>query len=165
VQTIPELNIEIHPITQKALDLFVEKVIEHQGDNLLKIILYGSVARGEANEDSDIDVLIILKECPLIIKEEIWDLSSDVMWDMKFDVNAYLQALPISIESSRGLNFYGLMLNVNKEGVILYDTAQSTGDYSGTEFVTKEEMEKVISEAKVFFDNTKKLISKYKVEQ
>jgi len=40
-----------------------------------------------------------------------------------------------------------------------------TGDYSGTEFVTKEEMEKAISGAKEFLDNTKKLIAEFKLVQ
>jgi len=120
VQTISEIDVEIHPITQKALDLFVEKVIELQGDNLSKIILYGSVARGEANENSDIDVLVILKECNFKNKEEIWGISADVMWDMDFNKNAYLQALPMSEENSKGLGFYALMHNVNREGVVLY---------------------------------------------
>ena len=39
------------------------------------------------------------------------------------------------------------------------------GDYSGIEFVTKEEMEKSISEAKLFLNNTKKLIAEFKLEQ
>jgi predicted nucleotidyltransferase len=121
MRTLPEFDIDIHPITQKALDLFIEKIKDHEGENLSKIILYGSVARGEANEDSDIDVLVILKECLFKNKKAIWSISSDVILDMNFDENAYLQALPMSIVSSLGLDFYTLMHNVNREGVILYD--------------------------------------------
>jgi len=40
-----------------------------------------------------------------------------------------------------------------------------TGDYSGTEFVTKEEMEKAIYGAREFLDNAKKLIAEFKLEQ
>ena len=124
MQTISELDVEIHPITQKALDLFVEKVIELQGDNLSKIILYGSVARGEANEDSDIDVLVILKNRTSEESAAICDISVDVMQDMDFSINAYLQALTLSLKESEELNFYALMHNVNMEGVILYNDAQ-----------------------------------------
>ena len=120
MQIISESDVEIHPITKKALDLFVERVKEHEGDNLLKIILFGSVARGEANEDSDIDVLVILKECNYEKSREISDISVDVMQEMDFDDNAYIQVLPISLESSKGLGFYALMHNVNREGVVFY---------------------------------------------
>jgi|GEM_PF-142987 len=43
--------------------------------------------------------------------------------------------------------------------------ARTKGDYSGTEHVTKKEMENAISEAKEFLDNTKKLIAEFKLEQ
>jgi len=124
VQKLLEQDIKIHSITKKTLDLFVEKVKEYEGDNLLRIILFGSVARGEANKNSDIDVLIILKECPFVKRMKICDISADVEWDMDFNENAYLQTLAMSEEESRGLNFYSLMINVNREGVVLYDSEQ-----------------------------------------
>ena len=115
-----ERNI-VHPVTKKTLGLFVEKVRAHEGENLSKIILFGSVARGEANEDSDIDVLVILRERTLQKRKDISGISADVKFEMNFDINAYLQALCISKEESQGLNFHELMLNVQKEGIILHD--------------------------------------------
>ena len=120
--TLPEINVELHPITRKTLELFIERVEEHEKDNLSKIILFGSVARGEANKESDIDVLLILKECFFEKKRAICYISADVERDMDFDENAYLQALTMSKEESQGLDYYDLMLNVNKEGVVLYDS-------------------------------------------
>ncbi|MCL1940838.1 MAG: nucleotidyltransferase domain-containing protein [Synergistaceae bacterium] len=122
MQTLSELNLKMHSITHKTLDLFVDRVKEHEGDNVLKIILFGSVARGDADKDSDIDVLFILKECSFEKKREICYISADVEKDMDFDENAYLQALTMSEEESKGLDFYGLMINVDNEGVILYDS-------------------------------------------
>jgi len=48
-------------IEKRALKELVQKINELYGNNLVKIMLYGSKARGDANEYSDIDVLIILK--------------------------------------------------------------------------------------------------------
>ncbi|MCL1875964.1 MAG: nucleotidyltransferase domain-containing protein [Synergistaceae bacterium] len=122
MQILLDLDIRMNSITQKTLDLFVERVKKHEGDNLSRIILFGSVARGEANIDSDIDVLFILKECSFEKKREICYISADVEKDMNFDENAYLQALTMSEEESKGLDYYGLMINVNREGVVLYDS-------------------------------------------
>ena len=122
MQTLSELDLKMNSITHKTLDLFVDRVKEHEGDNVLKIILFGSVARGDADKDSDIDVLFILKECSFEKKREICYISADVEKDMDFDENAYLQALAMSEEESKGLDFYGLMINVDNEGVILYDS-------------------------------------------
>jgi predicted nucleotidyltransferase len=117
-------GVKIHPITQKTLDLFVERVKEHEKENLSQIILFGSVARGEANKDSDIDVLIVLKESSFEKRMKICDLSASVKWDMDFDDNAYLQTITISEEESNGLDYYELMLNTEREGVILYDAKE-----------------------------------------
>ena len=124
MQKLLEQDIKIHPITKKTLDLFVKKVKEHEGDNLLRIILFCSVAREEANQNSDIDVLVILKECPFMKRMEICDICADIEWDMDFNENAYLQTLTMSEEESRGLDFYSLMINVYREGVVLYDSEQ-----------------------------------------
>ena len=43
---------------EEALEEFIKKVREKHGDKIDRIILYGSYARGEAEEESDIDVLI-----------------------------------------------------------------------------------------------------------
>ncbi|NJE54991.1 nucleotidyltransferase family protein [Thermococcus sp. 21S9] len=38
-----------------------EKLIEILGDDLVDVILFGSYARGEAKEDSDVDVIVMVK--------------------------------------------------------------------------------------------------------
>ena len=121
--TLDEKNKQpmLHPVTQEALTLFMQRVIEQEGENLKKIVLFGSVARGEANKDSDIDVLVILKEMTLNDFTLVSNISADVLWDMRYDENAYLQAVTVSEEDTCGLNYWGLMQNINRDGVILYD--------------------------------------------
>ncbi|MDQ3933380.1 MAG: HEPN domain-containing protein [Actinomycetota bacterium] len=48
-------------VERRALDLFVERVGEHLGDDLLAIWLYGSRARGDApsGPESDVDVRVL----------------------------------------------------------------------------------------------------------
>ncbi|WP_099210032.1 nucleotidyltransferase family protein [Thermococcus henrietii] len=38
-----------------------EKLIEILGDDLVEVILFGSYARGEAKEDSDVDVIVMVR--------------------------------------------------------------------------------------------------------
>ena len=52
IQRIPENK-------RRALESFVRILKERYGDKIHKIILFGSTARGEAEEEIDIDVLII----------------------------------------------------------------------------------------------------------
>jgi len=46
------------------LERFLELLKETFGDSLISLVLYGSVARGEAKADSDIDILLILRDPP-----------------------------------------------------------------------------------------------------
>jgi predicted nucleotidyltransferase len=56
---------------QKAMDNFVRRALEKHGDKIESIILFGSVARGEAREDSDIDILLITSEDPFKMQKLI----------------------------------------------------------------------------------------------
>ncbi|MEW6608593.1 MAG: nucleotidyltransferase domain-containing protein [bacterium] len=45
-----------------AIELFVNHVKKSLGDNISFIKLFGSKARGTADKDSDIDILIVTKD-------------------------------------------------------------------------------------------------------
>ena len=44
---------------QKAVDEFVKRALGKYKDKIDSIILFGSIARGEAREESDIDILVV----------------------------------------------------------------------------------------------------------
>lgn len=103
---------------------FVKGVNEILGDRVKKIILYGSYARGDFNESSDIDIMILtnLEENELEeYRTKIINYAYDIEWDNNFDItlsplvknidkfNYWLEALP----------FY---MNVQKEGVVLSES-------------------------------------------
>ena len=114
----------LHPVTLDALNLFIQRVIEQEGENLKKIVLFGSVARGEENKDSDIDVLVILKEMTMDDFTMVSNISADVSWDMEYDENSYIQAMTVSEEETGGFSYWGLMQNISRDGVILYDAGK-----------------------------------------
>jgi uncharacterized protein (UPF0332 family)/predicted nucleotidyltransferase len=48
---------------QRAVCAFIEKVRAHYGDRLAAVVLYGSRARGDADEEgSDVDLLVVLRD-------------------------------------------------------------------------------------------------------
>ena len=111
-------------IVDNVIQEFVSKVNNLLGDRVKKILLYGSYARGDFTEESDIDIMILtdLTDAEIIEKrEKIWDIAYEIEWNNNFDIeisplvknidkfNYWLEALP----------FY---MNVQKEGVILSES-------------------------------------------
>jgi predicted nucleotidyltransferase len=85
-------------------------------DNLVEIILYGSYARNDFNENSDIDLLIVLDKLDSAGKQI--DNIVDAIYDINLKYNTLISVMPISNDDYRSLNS-PLLLNVRKEGVLV----------------------------------------------
>jgi len=55
-------NNSINKSHGKAIEDFTKKAKNLLKDNLVDILIYGSVSRGEAKTDSDIDIIVIVKK-------------------------------------------------------------------------------------------------------
>jgi predicted nucleotidyltransferase len=64
------MNERLRPI----LSELKQRLAEHYGDRLESVVLYGSQARGDAAEDSDIDVLVVLRG-EVEAGAELWAIS------------------------------------------------------------------------------------------
>ena len=84
-------------ITEKekqAINKLVEGLKKLYGDNLSRLILYGSKARSDAEPDSDIDILVILKKMMHTRYDEISrivDISSPIC----LENNILISAIPM----------------------------------------------------------------------
>ncbi|KZX14223.1 nucleotidyltransferase domain-containing protein [Methanobrevibacter filiformis] len=82
-----------------------------------KIILFGSVARGEDNKDSDIDILIVTfnVDDDLMIEDEIYGKTFDIL----LETGEYLSVKMIDSEHyKRHINF-SFYKNIEKDGVLI----------------------------------------------
>lgn len=74
-----------------------------------KLIVYGSRARGDGQEDSDLDVIALVKEKNHELEKQMDDTAYDVMWEHDFSP---IISLKIITESrfrdalARGFSFY-----------------------------------------------------------
>lgn len=67
---------------------------EHYGPRLSGLLLYGSEARGESDEDSDIDLLVLL-DGPFDFFEELRAIV-DVLYALQLKSDRHLSAKPAS---------------------------------------------------------------------
>ena len=96
----------------KILREVKEKLEEILGDDLVEVILFGSYARGEAREDSDVDVLVVVKKLP--DREEEWEIG-ELMTDL---VLRYGVVFSLIIYPEKPEMVYDpLIINARREGV------------------------------------------------
>lgn len=67
---------------QKAITAFVQAIKNRFGDRLEKVVLFGSAVRHERHEESDVDILVLIRNLVREEKEGVWDEASllNVEW-------------------------------------------------------------------------------------
>lgn len=86
------------------------------GPRLEQIILYGSQARGDARHDSDIDILILLKE-PFNYFEESQKISY-LIADICLENTVVISCMFATIQKYQEYES-GLFRNIRREGVVI----------------------------------------------
>lgn len=72
-------NKSIRKSHEIAINIFSSKVISLLKTNLVDILIYGSVARGEAKTYSDIDVIVVVKRNTFKNQMKLAALAFDIM--------------------------------------------------------------------------------------
>jgi predicted nucleotidyltransferase len=95
----------------QILHEFKEDVKNILGDNFVEMILFGSYARGDYREDSDVDVLIVVKEK----NKSVEKIVSDIAYRYFLNINILISFI-ITERNINSLNYF-LRNNVVEEGV------------------------------------------------
>lgn len=111
-------NLTLSYAEEKILKLLSSK-IQHKMPEAVKIILFGSRSRGLSDEDSDLDIAIVVKSP---VNKNLWDR----LWDIKWEVleKLFLEEFPLSLiilsEEEIDLD-EALIKEIKKDGVILWE--------------------------------------------
>ncbi|HUU57734.1 MAG TPA: nucleotidyltransferase domain-containing protein [bacterium] len=99
---------------QRAVLEFARRARRELGDHIVHIILYGSRARGDYTEDSDIDVLVVVRDIDAKEADErIFPFASTALEEYEELLYASV-VTEEEFEEKRGRAFY---INVREEGV------------------------------------------------
>jgi predicted nucleotidyltransferase len=106
---------EFHTPVRTAVDKLVEQL-----DNTVGIILYGSVARGDADRRSDIDLWVLVEDDRMANQRTANRVRQDLE-DQEFDTGRY--AYEIDVESLPAVpNYTDELRDVLGDGLVVYDS-------------------------------------------
>jgi len=106
----------------QVLKEFPKRLKQEIGKNLVSVVLFGSRARAEWNEYSDIDLLVVCHSLPEDYSERI-EMVLDVTADFAVRLGVTVSPLLMTTEEVRG-NLEGempLFLNMSRGYEVLYD--------------------------------------------
>lgn len=78
---------ELSPALSRVVALYRERLEERFGDLLLDLRLFGSYARGDADEASDVDVFVLLREAGWEERRDAIDLATELLLETGFHLS------------------------------------------------------------------------------
>jgi len=108
-------DMQIQRNYREAVEEFVRRVLGRYKDKIESIILFGSVARSEAKEDSDIDILIVVKKEDFKLRRALIGVAFDILLETGKDISVKVLSKN-EFEDRRNFSF---LRNIISEGVKL----------------------------------------------
>jgi len=86
--TREKVFVKLLPNEQQAIEKLLLRLREAYGDQIQQAMLFGSKARGEAVRDSDIDVMVLVKDETWVLKNGMLEIVADINleYDLAIDV-------------------------------------------------------------------------------
>jgi len=110
----------------RLIGLIAAELVKRVGE-IQSIVLYGSVARGVAKKDSDLDLLVLSDSNEpfgrrldrLVTVEGCERVEEELEWLYEHGVNTHVSFLPLNAEEAKG--FPPIMLDIVEDGLPLMD--------------------------------------------
>lgn len=110
-ETIEKIKLEVPELIKSLMK-----------EDLIEIVLYGSCARGDYTEDSDIDIALITKSNRIEAQKYAGDLAAIATeFAIKYFAIVNFVCLPHK-EFIEKKNWYAYFKNIEREGELLYGT-------------------------------------------
>ncbi|MCD6101143.1 MAG: nucleotidyltransferase domain-containing protein [Candidatus Marinimicrobia bacterium] len=104
-----------------ALKEFVRKIKEAFGKRLKQCILFGSKARGDFDEESDMDILVVLDRVSNYEREEVWNIADDMI--LKYGVLISPRVIDTEEEVAK-----------QRYGILFYREIEKNGKHRGKSY-------------------------------
>ena len=96
---------------------FSQEIRQLFGDKLTKIILYGSYARGEQRENSDVDIMILADIAPEEVSyyaDKTFDIAYEFELRFQIEINPNIQRIKVY---DKWKTAYPFFMSIEKDGI------------------------------------------------
>jgi len=115
---------KIPPLYRELLDDLLSKFKNVCGDNLVSLVLYGSLARGDFRNDSDIDLLLIFEKLPKekFLRQRFFiEIEKEISFEEFYEKGYYPTFSPILKTTKEAKFLSPLYLDMVDDAIILFD--------------------------------------------
>jgi uncharacterized protein len=81
----------------------------------VRVILFGSQARGDASRESDVDLLVILPS----VDAKTMRLASDIAWEIGFAAGKIISVIPDTKEQMKRFAFLPFYRRIREQGIVV----------------------------------------------
>jgi uncharacterized protein len=96
-----------------ALEKFVSEAVQTYPNELVRIILFGSLARGEEREDSDMDIMVIVNEESIELRRNLIGIG----FDIQLETGINLSIKVVSEDQFKAHENFSFYKTISSEGV------------------------------------------------
>ncbi|MGB9728555.1 MAG: nucleotidyltransferase domain-containing protein [Thermoprotei archaeon] len=112
----------------EILKALINELLNYFGDKFISLIVFGSVARGEADKNSDIDILLVIKDLPKtrFERQELFMKIEDKIENILnklYEKNYLIDFSPILKTPEEASKITPLYLDMVEDAVIAFDRA------------------------------------------
>ncbi len=115
------ISVGLRPKVPEAANFFVSKSQKSPiAKNILEVWLFGSYSRGDYDLDSDIDLLVVLKNKSIESSKTIADLSENAMEKTDYEELLSIKEVDNEEWSTMKKNKFSLAQSIEQEGMLLW---------------------------------------------
>ena len=112
IVSIMKTTIQNDPV----LRFFKEAIMERLGNHLRQVMLFGSRARGDATDESDYDLLVVVDQIDASITKGIDAIAGQAL----VQYGAVMSAFPITELDRVRRRYSPMLINAAREGIAVY---------------------------------------------
>jgi len=107
----------MHPVVQQIALEYKKALQDIYGNDLAQLVLFGSYARGDQHDESDVDFAVVFKD-PAIRSFPVREKTAPISTEFFLKYGLIISSLITSLHKKQ-TSVQGVYKNIRKEGIII----------------------------------------------